>query len=117
MGWNECKHKKADDFSVMVNERRTWKCSCCGRQEPWGESWGYYGSMECKDCWTAAIDFVWCSDECRDKLAIKHNVDPTPRRGAKVGSVETRTKAPRQKRVAAWERKARNAGWLPPDKP
>jgi predicted nucleic acid-binding Zn ribbon protein len=37
----------------------------------WDEHWSYYGTMECKYCDRAEVDWVACSDECREKLKRK----------------------------------------------
>ncbi len=46
-----------------------WICSACGtRRATFGESWGYFGSLECVKCGWPAIEWVACSDVCRLRL-------------------------------------------------
>lgn len=51
-----------------------WTCSNCGKSDEWGDTWSYWGSPECKYCWTAAIDWVACSRTCFDLLSGKKAV-------------------------------------------
>lgn len=72
--WPRCSHKTAHDFSHETKHRRPWTCSHCERIEPWGESWGYYGDIECRRCGTQRIDFVACSDACARELLAAEGV-------------------------------------------
>lgn len=71
MPYSPCTHKTAADFKVGS----FWRCSACGTQGPWTEGWMYYGTVECRRCWEAAIEFVACSDTC----AATFTVPRTPR--------------------------------------
>lgn len=64
-----CKHWTLEHHSVRRSDgSRSWRCSCCGTIGPWSESWSYYGSMECKRCWMADIEWVACSAACAELL-------------------------------------------------
>lgn len=78
-----CKHKTISDHVVLdgsgepvrdASGNKTWICSGCGLAGSWDESWGYYGNEECLRCWTAQIDVVWCSKECRKRITIREVV-------------------------------------------
>jgi hypothetical protein len=56
----------------MTENGRIWICSNCGDRRKWGSNWGYYGNIECRHCWTARIDFVYCSDKCLKEYLAKH---------------------------------------------
>ena len=64
MSYEPCGHKSVDDFSVVVDDIRIWECSVCGKIGKWDENWCYYGSIECRKCWSPEIEYVYCSDEC-----------------------------------------------------
>ena len=66
---DRCSHLTVDDHSCMAQSgKRIWRCSLCGIAQPWGPTWSYIGSVECKNCWQPQIDFVVCSDACREEL-------------------------------------------------
>lgn len=44
-----------------------WRCSDCGDVGVWGVGWMYYGVIECRVCWSAAIERVHCP-ACAEKL-------------------------------------------------
>lgn len=50
---------------------KLWICSACGKREPWSESWGYFGNIECTKCMSPAIEYVVCSDACRAQLEAR----------------------------------------------
>lgn len=64
---SECAHKTLHDFTAihLAGGRRKWRCSGCGKVDTWGPTWGYFGSIECKKCWMAEIEWVACSKGCR----------------------------------------------------
>jgi hypothetical protein len=64
-----CSHKTSEDHSVMTANGRLWICSACGIREKWNHRWQYFGNLECRNCGTANIEFVTCSDNCRQRLA------------------------------------------------
>lgn len=68
MTWRPCSHPTLDDHSSESDAARIWRCSNCSWTSTWSEAWGYFGSLECKNCWMADISWVACSDECRDAL-------------------------------------------------
>ncbi len=53
-------------------EIRIWRCTSCGLAQKWDPSWGYFGNTECKECWVAQVDAVFCSPRCFDDLRAKH---------------------------------------------
>jgi hypothetical protein len=63
-----CQHKTLFDHTERSDAALIWCCSACGLTSWWGDTWGYLGNMECRDCQTAQVDFVWCSEECRKQL-------------------------------------------------
>ena len=69
MSWQQCAHKTLHDHATQSGERKIWCCSNCGWTSWWSDSWGYFGNLECKHCWTAQVDVVWCSEECAHQLA------------------------------------------------
>lgn len=74
MSWQPCTHKTMIDFvENPVTVPRVWICSVCGKKDYWGPMWIYHGNIECKICWTARIDFVMCSDECKAKMKRRRN--------------------------------------------
>jgi hypothetical protein len=70
-----------------------WTCSACAKASPWTDDHGYLGTIECSGCWTAEIDYVWCSDACRFALiaagALPENMVP----------LESKSGGVRQKKV------------------
>lgn len=103
-----CTHKTLRDHSFQRDDRRLWTCSHCQKTATWDLDWGYWGSIECKHCLVAAVDFVWCSEACRVALAEKHGLPADEKRPVK-----------REKKSApppAWQRHAIAAGWSPPGK-
>ena len=59
-------HKIGPDFQVSPS---IWKCSCCGSIGPWGRTWSWYGKRECRKCGQEVIDYVACTDACRQALS------------------------------------------------
>lgn len=59
-----CHHKTSDDFSRVVDGVRIWTCSACGKESAWTDGHGYVGTLECKRCWRAEIESVYCSAVC-----------------------------------------------------
>lgn len=102
-----CQHKTQADHSRNVGDVRHWTCSGCGTVGPWTEAWGYYGTIECKRCWMAVIEWVHCSEACRLVLTAKHVPDEKPR-------ATRQPVARREKPRPAWELKAIAAGWTAP---
>ena len=107
MSYVRCQHKTQADHSRRVGDLLHWTCSGCGTVGPWTEAWGYYGTIECKRCWMAAIEWVHCSEACRLALAAKHVPEDKPRANRQPVA---RPEKPRP----AWERKAIAAGWTAP---
>ena len=104
-----CKHKNLNDHSFPVaNGARHWTCSHCCRTGPWSDGWGYFGSIECKHCWMARIDFVYCSEACRQALAKTYGIAEEAPKPANTA------RASKPRKVPAWEHKAIAAGWTPP---
>lgn len=71
MTWAPCKHKTFAHHTVgraSDDNRLIWRCSACKVLGKWTEQWSYFGSIECRECWTADIEYVACSDACRAKL-------------------------------------------------
>jgi len=69
---DKCHHLTADDHSVVTSTgRRRWTCTICGRTALWDEDWGYFGNVECLNCWRARIDYVVCSDRCAELLQAR----------------------------------------------
>lgn len=60
--YRPCTHKTFSDHTAGRNAEGAliWKCSGCGTLGPWTADWKYWGNLECKVCWTAAIDIVAC---------------------------------------------------------
>ena len=59
-----CGHGRVSDFK----RNGQWVCSHCGKSDAWSDSWAYHGLAECKVCLAPAIDYVACSDKCRDAM-------------------------------------------------
>ena len=57
-------HPTAETHSRVADGVRLWRCSGCGTEAPWGESWSYYGDAECPHCWRTTIEWVACSEAC-----------------------------------------------------
>jgi hypothetical protein len=47
---------------------RVWTCSHCGAKGEWTDTWSYWGSLECKYCWMADMEWVACSAACAEAL-------------------------------------------------
>lgn len=49
---------------------RIHRCSACGKEDAWRDSWGWYGSIEEVDNWQGEQPVIpkWCSEACRQKL-------------------------------------------------
>lgn len=59
-------HRDIRHFKDAV---KGWICSACGkRRASFGPTWLYHGSIECKKCSRAEIDYVACSEVCRRTL-------------------------------------------------
>lgn len=105
-----CAHKTLNDHSKVVGGARIWRCSVCGKEERWSDAWSYFGTLECRLCWVADIEFVCCSEACRvakgGKKASKAEDD--------LEKQAKPVRCERVKRRPAWERKALAAGWSPP---
>jgi hypothetical protein len=55
------------EFKASAHE---WICSGCGKVDVWRDSWQYFGALGCRRCGQEpVIDFVTCSDACRDAFA------------------------------------------------
>lgn len=109
--WSACKHKTFRDFSFRRDDKRlVWKCSHCGKQALWNdEAWGYYGTVECRKCSTAAIEFVWCSEACRLELKKAHPkcVDET------TGKAPRRPRSPPEAKAKPRNPRGRPQRWRP----
>jgi hypothetical protein len=71
MTWRPCAHKTWKDFAVVLDPddgRLVWRCSHCKTEGKWTKTWRYFGTYECKKCWTADMVFVGCSDRCWEAL-------------------------------------------------
>lgn len=62
-------------------ERWVWRCSGCGKQGHWEDSWWWYGSQADADA--GSFSWVACSDECkrarRPEFRSPHLKAPMPR--------------------------------------
>jgi hypothetical protein len=61
---SDCDHGVMADHCEKINGRRIWTCSGCGKRGEWGDSWSYYGAVECRDCGATPIEWVACSERC-----------------------------------------------------
>jgi len=66
-----CNHKTILDHTRVVDGVTLWTCSCCKREAPWGDTWVYWGSYECKSCCGAEVYSVACSEACAALLGIR----------------------------------------------
>jgi len=66
-----CEHKTVSDHAVRhpTKGHLVWRCSVCGKASRWGPTWTYYGNVECRICWEAQVDNVYCSEPCRSARA------------------------------------------------
>lgn len=73
MAWADCTHQTYRDHTVGrdASDRLLWRCTNCQKTETWSASWGYVGNIECRDCGTAQIDAVACSESCHKALIGK----------------------------------------------
>jgi hypothetical protein len=65
-----CTHKTPHDFHegwCDETGHRLWRCSVCEGVGIWDDGFEYFGSMECRKCWVADIDAVFCGPGCRDQ--------------------------------------------------
>lgn len=67
-----CTHKVAADHVARRDPggQRWWRCSDCGVVALWGLRWMYFGNIECKRCWTQAVDHVLCGRCSAGRVAI-----------------------------------------------
>lgn len=87
-----CTHKTFADHTLPERDadgRLVWVCSHCGAVGRWDEQWSYLGNIECRECQTAAMEWVACSRACAKVL-----------NGGKVPKPveEDKPRAPRQPR-------------------
>lgn len=82
-----------------------WKCSGCGVEARWGESWSYHGALGCHKCGQEpVIDFVACSEAC----AAKHQSDASDlRKRRKVEQLKREIGTLDEQVVNARDRRAR----------
>jgi len=96
----KCGHKTLKDHSrLSKGTERLWRCTHCGREGPWADGWAYFGNIECLRCGYAQVDSVAC---------------PTCAPGQMAPGPPSAPPQPRPRREPAWQRKARLAGWAPP---
>lgn len=77
---------------VIVDGIRIWKCSHCGKEQPWGEGWASYGPLSCSMGHEPCVQEVACSEACRKALRKSHPKDPalaSERRGSAKQADET----------------------------
>lgn len=91
-----CDHPPMATFIAFQGKQgaRVWRCSVCGTEDVWRDSWGYYGSLECLVCGWAGMQAVFCSDACADawkpsdaKIALAIADDKKRRSAARCGSI------------------------------
>jgi len=68
------------DANFVPGGQRVWKCSSCGTEEVWSDSWTWFGALECKQCGWSTIDFVACSKDCLDRLSKRRKPEPSASR-------------------------------------
>ena len=54
---------------------RVWACAQCGKREPWGPGWYWYGSLRDLDL-TGEPEYVVCSRACRERTATRRKHNP-----------------------------------------
>jgi hypothetical protein len=79
-GYCDNRHKTLVDHSRLDGETRLWTCSVCRAEAPWSESWGYWGNIECTNCWATRMDEVWCSEACRQVVLSSKPVEQKRRK-------------------------------------
>lgn len=62
----KCTHPPLDAFIAYRSKggSKVWRCSHCGKEDVWRDSWCYYGPLECR-CGGPGVEAVMCSDACR----------------------------------------------------
>lgn len=62
-----CHHPPLDSFIAFRGKggSRVWRCSHCGNEDVWRDSWAYFGPVECLSCQGSGVEAVTCSDKCR----------------------------------------------------
>lgn len=100
----DCNHRPVTDFAVRVGEKTIWKCSCCGKKAPWGQTWMFYGCYECPYCWGAAIEWVVCSKRCRVAFDA----------GQTMPEVADGVDVPGNQKPGRWVRSKENGIWYSP---
>lgn len=50
--------------------RRVYTCTVCGKEEPWGESWGRYSSIALDETCPDDVPYS-CSEECAAEVMLK----------------------------------------------
>jgi hypothetical protein len=53
---------------------RVWTCAQCGKREPWGPGWAWFGNYRQLDL-TGEPEFVVCSTACRQRSATREGHD------------------------------------------
>jgi hypothetical protein len=90
--WRPCKHKTYRDHTLNPEVRPLiWRCTACGKTGVWTETWSYFGSIECRICWTADMLFVACSAACLEKLKPRersYKTEAEKRRAARKAARE-----------------------------
>ncbi len=76
----QCTHQTQRDHTLRkrVNGRLVWKCSVCEKTGHWTDTWTYYGNIECKRCGWTQIDWVACSDRCKNRFKEFQLDNPPP---------------------------------------
>jgi hypothetical protein len=65
----KCQHPPLNTFIAFQGKAagtRVWRCSHCGKEDVWRESWLQFGSIECPVCCREGVLAVLCSDACRE---------------------------------------------------
>ena len=73
----------------MIPPARIWTCDICGKKEPWGDQWRWYGSYRTYEE-TGEPEFVACSMACRNDDRTKALVEEAAHRPKKRAAPHTR---------------------------
>lgn len=59
----------AGDFKRNAFGARLWRCDGCGKEEPWGPTWSWFGKQCRGVSWydNGIMEWCACSQECAKK--------------------------------------------------